>query len=156
MRMLTRVCVREHAERFVACVFVCFCAGGVHGQDRAAQAVADQIFEMSQTRSGVFVHYGCGEGRLTAALARTESCIVEGLSPDADQVARTRTRMQDVRFSRRRRSTHVRGGVQNVPGQRRTRIRRERHPNGEVLDGRTIGRGSEGIRCRIAHPIQSR
>ena len=86
MQTSTRACVREYAKRWVACVSICFCAGWVFGQDRSAEATAEQILEISQIRAGVIVHYGCGDGRLAEALAQTESCVVEGLSPDAEQI----------------------------------------------------------------------
>jgi len=71
---------------------LCFvaAAGRLYGQQESAKTTADGIAELSGVHGGLIVHYGCGDGRLTAALGRDASCIVQGLSRDAEQVKKSR------------------------------------------------------------------
>ncbi len=77
-----------------ACAWMAFGGALAFGEDESARQAAREIFELSKTPGGVIVHFGCGDGRLTEALCRGESCVVQGLSPDAGQVAEIRTRLR--------------------------------------------------------------
>lgn len=58
----------------------------LYGTATWAHEEADRIAKLSKVRGGLIVHYGCGDGRLTAALARNAAFVVQGLSPNAEQV----------------------------------------------------------------------
>lgn len=68
-------------------------AGRLCGQENPARRTADQIAALSNVRSGVIIHYGCGDGRLTAALSQSAASVVQGLSRDANQVGQIRDRL---------------------------------------------------------------
>ena len=84
----------NRAVRFAPIVVIGWCvivaAGRVYGQQEAVEAIADKIAQMSGVRSGLIVHYGCGDGRLPAALGRGDSCTVEGLTRDQAEVEQGR------------------------------------------------------------------
>ena len=71
---------------------LCFLAAAsqLYAQQESVETTADQIAELSGVRGGVIVHCGCGDARLTTALGRDASCIVQGLSRDAEQVKKSR------------------------------------------------------------------
>jgi len=56
----------------------------------AEKEQAQAILDATGVKGGLIVHIGCGDGRLTAALAPNESCIVHGLDADPDNVAQAR------------------------------------------------------------------
>ncbi len=62
--------------------------------DRAQEARG--ILEQAGVRGGLIVHLGCGDGTLTAALGEQESCVVQGLDRDAEQVARARRHIRST------------------------------------------------------------
>ena len=47
---------------------------------QAEAALAKEILAAAGVRGGLVVHLGCGDGRLTAALAASESYLVHGLN----------------------------------------------------------------------------
>ncbi len=51
---------------------------------------ARQILQATGVRGGLIVHLGCGEGRLTAALAAEGPFLVHGLETDAENVKKAR------------------------------------------------------------------
>ena len=57
---------------------------------------ARAILTETGVTGGLVVHVGCGDGRLTQALAEREGVLVHGLDSDADAVAETRARLQAV------------------------------------------------------------
>ncbi len=78
---------------WIACVLVGTSVGWAIAQDEQPQRTSQQILDVSQVHGGVIVHYDCGDGQLTDALCRNDSCIVQGLSHDAEQVASVRARL---------------------------------------------------------------
>ena len=56
----------------------------------AASRSARQVLEATGAEGGLIVHLGCGDGRLTAALRKDESCVVHGLDADPARVDATR------------------------------------------------------------------
>ena len=52
--------------------------------------VAELILKTTGVRGGLVVHLGCGDGRITAALAARDGYLVHGLDTDQDCIARTR------------------------------------------------------------------
>jgi outer membrane protein assembly factor BamB len=64
-------------------------AGGKTGRHIAAM-VADQLLRSDGVRPGLCVHAGCGDGTLTAELARGGTFLVHGLSSDPGDVAKAR------------------------------------------------------------------
>ena len=59
----------------------------------APEQEAEQILKATGIRGGLVVHLGCGDGRLTAALATRNGLIVHGLETDPAHIARARTRI---------------------------------------------------------------
>ncbi len=57
---------------------------------RSAEELARQILRDTGVRGGLVVHLPCGDGRLTAALCASESFLVHGLDPSAENVRRAR------------------------------------------------------------------
>ena len=56
----------------------------------AADAVtAEAIYDVTGVRGGLVVHLGCGDGRLTAALAKGDEYLVHGLDTDVARVTDT-------------------------------------------------------------------
>ena len=67
-------------------------AAGTSGEDnRAAKIVA-----ATGVQGGLIVHLGCGDGRLTAALHRGDSYLVQGLDTEADNVDQAREHIQSL------------------------------------------------------------
>jgi outer membrane protein assembly factor BamB len=66
----------------------------VAGRDETA--LAAEILNATDVQGGLVVHVGCGDGRLTAALAASESFLVHGLDTDADNVAAARMHIQSL------------------------------------------------------------
>jgi len=62
---------------------------------RAADA-AGQILDATGVTGGLIVHLGCGNGELTAALRAGESFVVQGLDPDAKNVATAREHVRSL------------------------------------------------------------
>ena len=74
-----------------ACAFVSVVvAAAIHAQDAA------QVFRDTGVTGGFIVHVGCGNGRLTAALPRTESDIVHGLDANPANVAQARAHIRSL------------------------------------------------------------
>ena len=74
----------------VAAVAVLVCAGVVR-----AETAAD-IIDRTGVRGGLVVHLGCGDGKLTAALAGNQRYLVHGLDTDAGKVRRARRHIQSL------------------------------------------------------------
>ena len=51
---------------------------------------AEAIYKAAGARSGLVVHLGCGEGKLTAALRVNQRYLVHGLDTDAGNIAAAR------------------------------------------------------------------
>ena len=57
---------------------------------------AQRILDASGVTGGLVVHLGCGDGRLTAALAAGDGYIVQGLDSDAGAVDKARARFRSL------------------------------------------------------------
>ncbi|MDP6635154.1 MAG: PQQ-binding-like beta-propeller repeat protein [Phycisphaerae bacterium] len=57
---------------------------------------ADQILSETGVKGGLIVHFGCGDGKLTAALRAGESYIVHGLDADAKSVSAARKHIRKL------------------------------------------------------------
>ena len=79
---------------------ICFVvsAGHLYGQKDSERSTADQIAELSNVRSGVIIHYGCGDGRFSAALSQSAASVVQGLSRNANQVRQIREWLGTQKF----------------------------------------------------------
>lgn len=62
----------------------------------APAAEAGQILSLSGVRGGLIVHFGCTDGRLTAALRAGDSYLVHGLALDAASVNKARQHIQSL------------------------------------------------------------
>ena len=60
----------------------------------AADKDAAEILQATGVKGGLVVHVGCGEGKLTAALAPSDSYVVQGLDPSADNVDKARAHIR--------------------------------------------------------------
>ena len=67
---------------------------GSVGSAEEAPALAREILTAAGVKGGLFVHLGCGDGKLTAALGTNANTIVHGLDADADQVEAARKHVQ--------------------------------------------------------------
>jgi outer membrane protein assembly factor BamB len=57
---------------------------------------AKQILEATNTKGGLIVHIGCGDGKLTAALFADQSFLVHGLEKDVDKLRQARQYVQSL------------------------------------------------------------
>ncbi|MBM3749046.1 MAG: class I SAM-dependent methyltransferase, partial [Acidobacteria bacterium] len=68
--------------------------------DADERTIARQALEASGVRGGLVVHLGCGDGRLTAALAGqgrpAHNCLVQGLDTDAASVEKAREHIRSL------------------------------------------------------------
>ena len=55
---------------------------------------AKDLLDATGVRGGLVVHVGCGDGKRTAALGASQSCVVHGLDADADNVAKARKHIE--------------------------------------------------------------
>jgi len=60
------------------------------------RALARRIIETTGVRGGLVVHVGSGDGRLTAALAESESYLVHGLDTDVDRIHSAREHIRSL------------------------------------------------------------
>ena len=60
---------------------------------------ANEILDTSGVKGGFVVHLGCGEGKLTAALKRSDAYIVHGLDTDPGKVRQARERFLAGKFN---------------------------------------------------------
>lgn len=60
------------------------------------QQKAKQILEATNTKGGLIVHIGCGDGKLTAALFTDESFLVHGLEKEVDKLRQARQYVQSL------------------------------------------------------------
>ncbi len=74
----------------VIAVLLAISAGAYAGPAQKAQA----ILRATGVTGGLIVHVGCGDGKLTTALASRDGVLVHGLDADAANVAKTRARIQ--------------------------------------------------------------
>ena len=61
---------------------------------RKSRAAAESIVAATGIRKGYAIDYGCGEGRLTFALAKRTELTVIGVTADADEAARARAALR--------------------------------------------------------------
>lgn len=61
-----------------------------------AQQQAEEILATSGIRGGFVVHLGCGDGKLTAAIAANPSYVVQGLERDAGLVRQARQHVESL------------------------------------------------------------
>ncbi|MHC4981716.1 MAG: outer membrane protein assembly factor BamB family protein [Planctomycetota bacterium] len=54
------------------------------------RSAARRILEATGVEGGLVVHFGCGSGRLTAALRANDGYVVHGLDPDAENIQKAR------------------------------------------------------------------
>ena len=57
---------------------------------------ASEILASSGVKGGLVVHLGCGDGRLTAALAASPAYLVHGLDPDEANVSKARDHIRSL------------------------------------------------------------
>ncbi len=57
---------------------------------------ARKMLEATDTRGGLVVHLGCGDGMLTAALRANERFVVQGLDPDPADVAKAQAHVRSL------------------------------------------------------------
>ncbi len=65
-------------------------------QPRDYSREATQILASTDTRGGLIVHLGCGDGELTAALRINDRCLVHGLDTDPGVIAKARRHIQKL------------------------------------------------------------
>jgi len=77
----------------MASALTAFSAGA---PDATAQKQAEAILAATGVRSGLLVHVGCGDGRLTAALRRGDVSLVHGLAADSAHVEQARSHLRSL------------------------------------------------------------
>ena len=60
---------------------------------------ADKILQTSEVTGGFVVHLGCGDGKLTPELKKSDAYIVHGLDTDPDKVQEARVRFLAGKFN---------------------------------------------------------
>ena len=65
-------------------------------QPRDYSREATQILASTDTRGGLIVHLGCGDGELTVALRINDRCLVHGLDTDPGVIAKARRHIQKL------------------------------------------------------------
>jgi len=79
---------------FLSIVLCALPAGTARSDSYERQA--QQILEATETKGGLIVHVGCGDGKLTAALGADEGYLVQGLEVDGDKVRQAREYIQST------------------------------------------------------------
>jgi len=62
----------------------------------AASSLARQILEATEIQGGLIVHLGCSNGKLTSALAASDSYLVHGLDTSAENVRQAREHIKTL------------------------------------------------------------
>jgi len=62
----------------------------------ARRQQAERILDATGVKGGLIVHAGCGDGRLTAALAANDGYLVHGLDRDPANVAKAREHIDSL------------------------------------------------------------
>lgn len=86
--------VKLRFSRAFFCMFIAASPFCPHGEAAAPDAVAAGILDATGVKGGFIVHLGCGDGRLTVALAADEGFLVQGLAADAADVTRARNHIR--------------------------------------------------------------
>ena len=60
---------------------------------------ADAILSAAGAAGGLVVHVGCGDGKLTAALAASDTFLVHGLDRDAGNIAKAREHLRSRKLA---------------------------------------------------------
>ncbi len=79
----------------LAALTICLTAGTAQAGNANVTAQANRILNETGIQGGIVVHLGCGDGRLTAALAR-DNITVHGLEADPAKVAKARDRIHKM------------------------------------------------------------
>lgn len=77
----------------ISCYFIAltvFCAPTAHAES------AKDILDAGGVKGGLVIHLECGDGRLTAALRASDNYTVQGLDPNAKNVATARKHIQSL------------------------------------------------------------
>jgi outer membrane protein assembly factor BamB/SAM-dependent methyltransferase len=81
----------------VACFVSMSCGSAIGGDPRTQHSPeAGQILEATGVTGGLIVHLGCGDGKLTAALATSDGYLVHGLDTDAENVTAARQQIHSL------------------------------------------------------------
>jgi len=83
-------CYRLTNYLVTASLTICLMVGSVNAADDDVTAQAKRILDETGFAGGIVVHLGCGDGRLTAALAAGDNITVHGLEADPTMVAQAR------------------------------------------------------------------
>ena len=78
---------------FLLCCQACLIG---FGADAPEAGQGRRILSDTGVRSGLIVHLGCGDGKLTAALRATDGLLVHGLDADAKNVAKSREHVRSL------------------------------------------------------------
>ncbi|MHC4704627.1 MAG: outer membrane protein assembly factor BamB family protein [Planctomycetota bacterium] len=65
-------------------------------QPRDISRLAGRILNLTDSKGGLIVHVGCGDGKLTAALRAGDSYVVHGLDSDPENVAAARKHIKSL------------------------------------------------------------
>ena len=68
----------------------------MHPSRDGANGLAEQILSATGVTGGLVVHFGCGDGRLTAALGASDRFMVQGLDAEAGNVEASRRHIQSL------------------------------------------------------------
>ena len=79
---------RIHVSLIAAALLIANC--------RAADDQASQILAASGIKGGLIVHIGCGDGKLTAALHRADSYVVQGLDTSVKNIEAARATIRSL------------------------------------------------------------
>ncbi len=96
MRTDKQTDLRSWRAALCAILTVCAVLTGAARADagREPQVLAREILDATGVTGGLIVHFGCGNGELTAALRASDSYVVHGLDADAGNVEKARERIR--------------------------------------------------------------
>jgi len=83
---------------FVCLLVISSILSVAEAQQSEQERQARQILEAADIKGGLIVHFGCGDGKLTAALRTNNSYLVHGLDPDAKNVTKARNYIQSLKL----------------------------------------------------------
>jgi len=86
------------SQKIMSVIFLSICIAILHSDIVVAGPAeeAGQILKSTGIKGGLIVHFGCGDGKLTAALGSNDSYLVHGLDPNAANVAKVREHIHSL------------------------------------------------------------
>ena len=92
-----RTTARRTIETAAMLILATVCGISMNAAEQGSAAEsAQRILQASGVTGGLVVHVGCGDGKLTAALAKDDGLLVHGLDADPENVAQARRHVNSL------------------------------------------------------------